>query len=288
MFIHCGRDAFSDGALSIPDLSGTYLGEIVAERRRRLEETRAQVPLADLASRAEQRQERRDFAAALRGPALRVITELKRASPSRGLLCSRYRPREIARGYEEAGAAALSVLTEEKYFLGSLADLGEARAAVQLPVLRKDFILDAYQVYESAAAGADGLLLIVAALSEQDLRGLLELCRRLRVAALVEVHTSEELQRALDVGAVLVGVNNRDLKTLEVNLETSFRLRAKIPSTCVAVSESGIKTPADVQALAQAGFDAMLIGERLMKEADPGRALADLLAGAKTLATQRV
>ncbi len=271
-----------------PDLSGTFLGEVVVERRRRLEETRAQVRLADLARRAEQRRERRDFAAALRGPALRVIAELKRASPSRGLLCSNYRPREIARGYEAAGAAALSVLTEEKYFLGSLADLREARAAVRLPVLRKDFILDAYQVHEAVAAGADALLLIVAALSDEDLGALLELCRRLRVAALVEVHTEEELQRALDAAAVVVGVNNRDLKTLEVNPETSFRLRAKIPPTCVAVSESGIKTPADVQALARAGFDAILIGERLMREADPGKALADLLAGARMLATPRV
>lgn len=271
----------------MPDLSGTYLGEIVAERRKRLAETQAQLPLAEVEHRAAQREERRDFAAALRGPDLRVIAELKRASPSRGLLCPRYRRRDIARGYEAAGAAALSVLTEEKYFLGSLADLGEARAAVQLPVLRKDFILDAYQVYESVAAGADALLLIVAALSNEDLRALLDLSRRLRIAALVEVHTAEELQRALDSGAVLVGVNNRDLKTLEVNLQTSFRLRARIPSMCVAVSESGIKTPADVHALAQAGFDSILIGERLMKEIDPGRALAELLAGAKALATQR-
>ncbi len=272
----------------MPDLSGTYLGGIVAECRRRLEETRAQAPLADVVRRAEQRRERRDFAAALRGPTLRVIAELKRASPSLGILCSDYRPLEIARGYEKAGAAALSVLTEEKYFLGSLADLGVAREAVQLPVLRKDFILDAYQVYEAVAAGADALLLIVAALNDEGLHALLGLCRRLHIAALVEVHTEEELQRALDAGAGLVGVNNRDLKTFEVNLATSFRLRARIPSKCVAVSESGIKTPADVQVLAQAGFDAILIGERLMKEADPGKALAELLVGTKTLTSQRV
>ncbi len=271
----------------MPDLSGTYLGEIVAERRRRLEEMRAQVPLDGVARRAEQRQERRDFAAALRGPTLRVIAELKRASPSRGIFCPDYRPPEIARGYELAGAAALSVLTEEKHFLGSLADLGQARAAVQLPVLRKDFILDPYQVHEAVAAGADALLLIVAALNDEGLHALLGLCRRLRIAALVEVHTEEELQRALDAGAGLVGVNNRDLRTFEVNLATSFRLRAGIPSTCVAVSESGIKTPADVQALAQSGFEAILIGERLMKEADPGKALAELLAGTKTLAPER-
>ncbi len=272
----------------MPDLSGTYLGEIVAERRGRLAGTQAQAPLAEVIRRAGQRQERRDFAAALRGSTLRVIAELKRASPSRGVLCSNYRPREIAPGYEAAGAAALSVLTEERYFLGSLADLGEARAAVQLPVLRKDFILDAYQIHEAVAAGADALLLIVAALSEEDLAALLGLCGRLRVAALAEVHTEEELQRAVDAGAVLLGVNNRDLKNLEVNLETSFRLRARIPSSCIAVSESGIKTPADVQALAQAGFDAILIGERLMKEADPGKALAELLAGVKAVAAPRL
>ena len=158
-------------------------------------------------------------------PGLRVIAELKRASPSRGLLRQHYRRREIALGYASGGAAALSVLTEEQYFLGSTQDLTEVRQAVEIPVLRKDFILESYQVYESVAAGADALLLIVAILPDHDLRSLLDLCNQLRIAALVEVHTEAELERAVAAGARIIGVNNRNLKTLEVNLETSFELR---------------------------------------------------------------
>jgi indole-3-glycerol phosphate synthase len=234
---------------------------------------------------AEARQERRDFAAALASGAdpgapqgLRVIAELKRASPSRGLLRQHYRRREIAWGYAGGGASALSVLTEEQYFLGSIQDLTEVRQAVEIPVLRKDFILESYQVYESVAAGADALLLIVAVLPEHDLRSLLDLCRQLRIAALVEVHTEAELERAVAAGAQIIGVNNRNLKTLEVNLETSFQLRAKMPRGCLAVSESGIKTAADLRRIRDAGFDAVLIGEGLMTQPDPGQALHELLA----------
>jgi indole-3-glycerol phosphate synthase len=286
------------GTLAVVDLTGTFLGEIVAARRQRSEEARQRVPLKNVQAAAEARAERRDVAAALRGSSLpstslgdgersrtvRVIAEMKRASPSRGLLRQHYRRREIAQSYERAGAAALSVLTEEQFFLGSLDDLAEARAAVGVPVLRKDFILDAYQVYESVTAGADALLLIVAALADEELRSLLSLCGRLQVAALVEVHTHEELERALEAGARIVGVNNRDLKTLEVDLETSFRLRARIPSDCLAVSESGIKTAGDVRSLAEAGYHAILIGERLMTAPDPGKALAELLEGAEAKA----
>jgi indole-3-glycerol phosphate synthase len=266
----------------------TFLEEIVAARRMpRVRDAAARPPRDDLQKAAEARGERRDFAAALQGDSLRVIAEMKRASPSRGLLRLDYRRREIAQAYERAGAAALSVLTEERFFLGSLNDLGEVRAAVGLPVLRKDFILDADEVYESVVAGADALLLIVAALSQEDLRRLTELCSRLRIAALVEVHTEEELDRALAAGARIVGVNNRNLQTLEVDLATSFRLRAKIPSECLAISESGIRTPADMRRLAEAGYDAVLIGERLITEPDPGKALAELLEGAWTVARQR-
>jgi indole-3-glycerol phosphate synthase len=272
----------------MPDLKGTFLDEVVAACRQRSEEKRARVPMESVQQAAETRSERRDFAAALQGSGLRVIAEMKRASPSRGLLRQQYRRREIARSYEQAGATALSVLTEEQFFLGSLDDLTEVRAAVSLPVLRKDFILDSYQVYESVAAGADALLLIVAALPDADLRTLLGLSDRLRVAALVEVHTAEELDRALASGAKIVGVNNRDLKTLEVNLETSFRLRARIPADCLAVSESGIKTARDLRGLAEAGYHAILIGERLMTALDPGQALAELLESArKTVTSER-
>jgi len=254
-----------------------------------LAEARARVPLAALEHAAGIREERRDFGAALdrrrrkfgaseQGAAeLAIIAELKAASPSAGVLKRDYRPADIARGYESAGAAALSVLTEEEYFRGSLEHLKEARAAADVPVLRKDFILDAYQVYESVAAGADALLLIVAALADQELRRLIELADRLRIAALVEVHTAEELDRAIAAGAKIIGVNNRNLKTLEVNLETSVRLRPRIPAGCLSVSESGIRTAADLERLRDAGFDAALIGERFMMAEEPGRELAALL-----------
>jgi indole-3-glycerol phosphate synthase len=266
------------------ELTRTILDNIMSARRRTLDETRLAIPLERLQAAAEARKERRSFAAALAPtaapaglPGLRVIAELKRASPSRGLLRQQYRRREIALGYSQAGAAALSVLTEEQYFLGSLHDLTEVRQAVEIPVLRKDFILDSYQVYESVAAGADALLLIVAALQDRDLRSLVELARQLRIDALVEVHTEPELQRALEAGARIIGINNRNLKTLEVDLEISFQLREKIPAGCITVSESGIKTSQDLRRLSQAGFDAILIGERLMAEPDPGQVLRLLL-----------
>jgi indole-3-glycerol phosphate synthase len=267
------------------DPGKTILDNIVSSRRHTLEETRLAVPLKRVQELAEARQERRDFAAALssRGniggvPGLRVIAELKRASPSRGLLRQNYRRREIALGYAGGGASALSVLTENQYFLGSLQDLREVRQAVEIPVLRKDFILDSYQVFESVAAGADALLLIVAALPDPTLHSLLQLCDQLHIAALVEVHTEAELQIAVDAGAGIIGVNNRNLKNLEVHLETSFELRTKMPRGCLAVSESGIKTAADLRRIGDAGFDAVLIGERLMTQPDPGQALRQLLA----------
>lgn len=263
------------------------LDQIVAARRRRVDELRARVPLHELRREAESRGERRDFALALSGATLRVIAEMKRASPTRGLLRRYYRRRELARAYESAGAAALSVLTEEKFFLGSLEDLRQARQAVDLPILQKDFILDNYQVYESVAAGADALLLVVAALSNRELRELVELCHHLRVATLVEAHTEEEIERALEASAQIIGINNRDLKTMRVDLEISFRLRNKIPSDFVAVSESGIKTTEDLMRLAQAGFNAALIGERLLERDDPGKELARLLEGEKELVRPR-
>jgi indole-3-glycerol phosphate synthase len=255
----------------------TYLDEIIAVCRQRLKGTRARVPLEQVQEAAQARHERRDFAGALSGPGLSIIAELKKASPSRGLLRQDYRCRELAQGYEAAGAAALSVLTEEHFFQGSLTDLIDARDAVGLPVLRKDFILASYQVYESAAANADVLLLIVATVPDKVLRELIELCGRLQMAALVEVHTEEEVGRAVSAGASIIGVNNRDLKTFEVALETSLRLRDRIPSNCLAVSESGIRTAADLLRLRVAGYDAALIGEHLMTAQDPGRELATMI-----------
>lgn len=261
--------------------TGTILDEIVAARAERVRQARSRVPLEVLAHAAESRTDFRKFNDSLSAGGIRVIAEMKKASPSAGLLRGEYAPGALARDYETSGAAALSVLTEEDYFQGSLDHLREARRAALLPVLRKDFIIDPYQVYESAVGGADALLLIVAALSNELLSELIELSRRLKVAALVEVHTEDDLVRALDAGAEIIGVNNRDLKTLEVKLETSFRLREKIPSGCLAVAESGIKSAADLRRLIGAGFHAALIGEWFMRSGEPGRALADLLHGAR-------
>jgi indole-3-glycerol phosphate synthase len=265
------------------ELSGSILGEVISRRRERVTEARARVPLAKLEKAARTREDLRDFSGAMEGGGtrIRVIAELKRASPSAGVLRRDFDPRAIALGYEAAGAAALSVLTEEDHFLGSLQDLADARAAVRLPVLQKDFILEPYQVFESAAAGADALLLIVAALEDRDLRELFKLSNELGLAALVEVHDEAELDRALDVGAKLVGVNNRNLKTLQVDLETSFRLRPRIPAGVICVSESGIRTPSDSKRLEEARYDAALIGERFMTAEAPGHELAEFLkAGA--------
>jgi len=266
----------------VVELSGTCLGEIVAARRQQIAEARARTPLEMLVQAAKARSERRDFAAALSGGPLRLIAELKRASPSAGMLRQEYRCDAVAQSYEAAGASALSVLTEERYFLGSLHDLETVRAAVRLPVLRKDFILEDYQIYESVAAGADAVLLIVAALSDEDLRRFIGLCQSLQIAPLVEVHDESELERALAAGARIIGINNRDLKTLEVDLATSFRLRPGIPAGSVAVSESGIKTTQDLRSLADAGYHAALIGERFMTAADPGAALREMVESLKT------
>jgi indole-3-glycerol phosphate synthase len=265
---------------------GAVLDRIIAARRERLAQARKRLPLERVQAAAERRYERRDFRAALAGgraePLPRVVAELKQASPSAGVLRAEYHARELAQAYDAGGADALSVLTEEEFFKGSLTDLIDARDAVGLPVLRKDFILDAYQVYESVSAGADALLLIVAAVTNRELRNLIELTEGLQLCALVEVHTQDELERALAAGARVIGINNRDLRTLQVSVETSFRLRERVPDDCTLVSESGIKTTAQMQELARAGFDAVLIGEQLVKAEDPGAELSAMLrAGAE-------
>lgn len=222
----------------------------------------------------------RDFAAALSRPGLNVIAELKKASPSRGILRADYDPAALALGLEAAGAAALSVLSEEEFFQGSLADLKDVSRATKIPVLRKDFIVDPWQVWEARAAGADAFLLIVAILDDEALRRLLELGRELKMEALVEVHSREEMSRAAGAGARIIGVNNRDLQTFEVNLKTSLELVEMIPETCIAVSESGIRAQADLERLHAAGFDAFLVGEHLMTMPEPATGLRELLAGA--------
>jgi indole-3-glycerol phosphate synthase len=255
---------------ALPDI----LAQIVEQKKLELASREAGIE-----ARAEQSiSERRDFLAALSGPAPSVIAEVKKASPSKGLLAAEFDPASIARSYEEGGAAALSVLTDEKHFLGSLSHLESARAAVRLPVLRKDFTVNAYHVHEAAAHGADAILLIAAILSERRMRDFRELAERYRMAALVEVHDEEELGPAVASGARLIGVNNRNLHTFEVKLETALRLAEKIPAGVVRVAESGIHSSADVELLRAAGYQAFLVGEHLMKSGDPAGALRALLA----------
>ena len=208
-----------------------------------------------------------------------MIAECKRRSPSRGVIRADYQPAAIARGYEEAGAAAVSVLTEPTFFDGALEHLTAVRAEVDVPVLRKDFIVCEYQVLEAKAAGADAVLLIVAALAPSELRSLADCAAEWGLDALVEVHNAEELSAALDSGAQVIGVNNRNLRTLEVDVKASEDLIAVMPRNVVAVSESGLRTPDDLTRLRQLGYRAFLIGERLMTMPDPGRALRELLAG---------
>jgi indole-3-glycerol phosphate synthase len=219
----------------------------------------------------------RDFAGALsRTGGINIISELKKASPSRGVIRQEYAPAALAASLEEAGAAALSVLTEEDFFSGSLADLKEASRVTKIPILRKDFIVDPWQVWETRAAGADSFLLIAAILDDSSLRELLDLGRSLKMEALVEVHSRQELERALAAGARIVGVNNRDLRDFQVHVETSLELAEAIPDDRIAVSESGLRSHNDLVRLQLAGFDAFLIGEQVMQSADPGTALREL------------
>jgi indole-3-glycerol phosphate synthase len=255
-------------------LTHTVLDEIVAARRIRLEQAKRLAPFSTLQDAARSRMPARDFAGALSKPGLQVIAELKKASPSCGVLREDYHVQDLAAAYQSAGAAAISVLTEPDFFRGSLEDLKAVRETVRVPCLRKDFIIDAYQVFESAAVGADALLLIVTALTDENLKEFTRLAGSLGMAALVEVHTEEELDRALTAGSKVIGVNNRDLHTLEVKIETSLRLRKLIPAECLAVSESGIHSLEDLKCLEDAGYDAILIGEHFMLSHDPGRELA--------------
>jgi indole-3-glycerol phosphate synthase len=260
------------------------LAAIVAATRTRVAWTRSQVPLERLDDLPGPPP--RGFRAALaRGDGLHVIAECKRRSPSRGVLRWQYDPASIAGAYERAGAAAVSVLTEPAFFDGHLDHLRAVRAAVALPVLRKDFIVDAYQIREARGAGADAVLLIVAALDQSTLVDLLAAARQSGLDALVEVHDELELDRALAAGADLVGVNNRNLRTLAVDLDASRRLASLMPRDVVAVAESGLRTGNDLRELQALGYRAFLIGERFMTADDPGAALAALMTAAEGGAT---
>lgn len=221
---------------------------------------------------------RRDFRAALAGSTPAIIAEVKKASPSKGVLAGDFDPARIARQYEAGGASALSVLTDQEFFQGSLADLEAARASVALPVLRKDFTIAPAHVVQAAAHTADAILLIAAILSEREIRDFREAAARYRMAALVEVHDRRELDVAIAAGADLIGVNNRNLNTFAVTLETSLSLAEHIPAGALRVSESGIHNARDIATLRQAGFTAFLVGEHLMKSPDPAAALKELVA----------
>jgi indole-3-glycerol phosphate synthase len=220
------------------------------------------------------------LSAALRRRSPAVIAEIKRASPSRGVICAEFDPSRIAREYEAAGASAISVLTEEKFFLGSLEDLRAARGATTLPILRKDFILDPYQIHEAKSAGADAVLLIAAALGPAELGRLMEEARSLGMESLVEIHSPGELESLRGLDIPLLGINNRDLVTFETDISLSALLAPKLPPRSLSVSESGIRTGEDIGRLSQAGIQAFLIGEQFMRSENPGKALADLLRSA--------
>src|SRR5678815_4818080 len=232
--------------------------EIIAKKRERLREARGS----------------HRFRSALQRDGINIIAEFKRRSPSKGMIREGANPVEVASAYQAGGAVAMSVLTEEDYFAGSLDDLRQVKSTVALPVLRKDFIVDEYQVYESAVAGADAILLIVAALDDELLLRLRRLAEdELGMDALVEVHTSDEMKRAAACGAKLIGVNNRNLRTFEVSLETSLSLAREAPSEALLISESGLNNSADLRRLYDAGYRGFLIGETLMRAADPEQAL---------------
>lgn len=229
-----------------------------------------------LAQAASASAERRDFATALRSNPPAIISEIKKASPSKGLLSKDFDPPRMARAYAEGGAAALSVLTDERFFQGASADLEAARASVSIPALRKDFTIADIHVHQAAAIGADAILLIAAILTTAEMRRFRELAAGYGIACLAEVHDDEELARAIDSGAEILGVNNRNLHTFEVTLDTSLRLAERMPSNVIRVSESGIHSAADVCLLRQAGYHAFLVGEHLMKSPDPAEALRRL------------
>jgi len=256
------------------------LNQIVAVKREEVAAALKRTPLAAMRLDAESRVLTRDFVGALRakitaGEAA-VIAEVKKASPSKGVLREDFIPADIAQSYAEFGAACLSVLTDRQFFQGSVDALKQARASCQLPVLRKDFMVDAYQIYESRAIGADAILLIAAVLDDAQLAEFEAIARSLDMAVLVEVHDAAELARALRLKTPLIGINNRNLRSFEVTLDTTLALRAEVPPERLLVTESGILTKADVQKMRAAGVHAFLVGEAFMRAAEPGEALAQL------------
>jgi indole-3-glycerol phosphate synthase len=240
------------------------LNRIIGQKKKEVEQRKRSMPLSLLEERMAHRKAPLDFALALDGDRTRLIAEVKRSSPSRGVLCPDFNPVKLAKSYAQGGAAAISVLTETNYFEGSLDYLAAIRDEVRLPLLRKDFIFDRYQVYESRAYGADALLLIVAILSQEQLEELLSLSHNLGLSCLVEVHSQDEVERALLSQAKIIGINNRDLNTFTVDINTTYRLRPLIPHQRIVVSESGITNRSDMEKLNGWGVNAVLVGEVLV------------------------
>ena len=258
------------------------LEKIIAVKREEIAAALKRKPLAEMRADAESRVLTRDFVGAMRSKIAAgqsaVIAEIKKASPSKGVLREDFIPADIAQSYAEHGAACLSVLTDRQFFQGQVDYLKQARASCQLPVLRKDFIVDAYQVYESRAMGADCILLIAAVLDDAGMAELEAIARSLDMAVLVEVHDAAELQRALKRKTPLMGINNRNLRSFEVSLDTTLALQKDVPADRLLITESGILTKADVQRMRDAKVDAFLVGEAFMRAADPGEALATLFS----------
>jgi indole-3-glycerol phosphate synthase len=254
------------------------LDDIIAYKKEELAETKRRVPFAEVKAKALDADSVRGFGKALAAPgSIKLIAEVKKASPSKGVIREDFDPLMIARTYEESGAACLSVLTEEKFFQGKLQYLDAIRRTAGLPLLRKDFIIDEYQIYEARAAGADAILLIAACLEKQQIEDFIGIAGRTGLDALVESHTYKELDRSLLAGAAIVGINNRNLSTFTVSLQTTLDLLKDIPEDRTVVSESGIKTRDDVVKLAEAGVDAILVGESLMREKDIKKKVKELL-----------
>ena len=262
----------------------SFLDEIVATKRRHVDAAKQAGSLEEIRERAIELRaggSSHRLSAALARDGLNIIAEFKRKSPSKGVIRANVDPRTVASSYESGGAVAISVLTEEDYFAGSLSDLREVKSSVTLPVLRKDFLFDEFQIYESAVAGADALLLIVAALDDESLRSLRRLTEEeLGMDALVEVHDAAEMERAVRTGAKLIGVNNRNLHTFEVSISTSLELAKLAPSGCLLISESGLKSRDDMVQLRNAGYSGFLIGESLMRAENPELTLRELIANA--------
>lgn len=256
----------------------TILEEIVESVRTRLEQEKVRVPLAKVRAKAQDSAPPQNFQDALesKGNEVSIIAEAKRASPSAGLIAESYDPIALAQAYEAGGASALSVLTEPQYFQGELNHLSRIRKTVSLPILRKDFTIDSYQIYQARAAGADAILLIVRCLKDAELLSFQKLARELGMAALVEAHTPEEVDRAVACGATIIGVNNRNLANFTTDTKTSINLGSAIPKNCIRVAESGIHSISDIERLKEGGFRCFLIGEALMRASDATEKLREL------------